>query len=117
VKPAVHFFRTFGCVAHIKQGSKRLSKLEDHSTQTVFIGYEPGSKAWRFYDPVTKRVHVSRDAIFEDRAWDWSDQGNVDSEPFNMEFVSVGGVSRVENVCNQSSCSYTHARISSSRST
>jgi hypothetical protein len=48
VKPAVHFFRTFGCIAHVKQGSKRLSKLEDRSTLMVFIGYEPGSKAWRF---------------------------------------------------------------------
>jgi hypothetical protein len=50
-KLSVHHFRTFGCVAHVKQGSKRLSKLEDHSTPMVFIGYEPGSKAWRFYDP------------------------------------------------------------------
>jgi hypothetical protein len=45
VKPAVHHLRTFGCVAHVKQGSKRLSKLEDRSTPMVFIGYEQGSKA------------------------------------------------------------------------
>jgi hypothetical protein len=50
-KSSVHHFRTFGCVAHMKQGSKRLSKLEDRSTPMVFIGYEPGSKAWQFYDP------------------------------------------------------------------
>jgi hypothetical protein len=30
----------------------------------VFIGYEPGVKAWRFYDPVAQHVHVSRDAVF-----------------------------------------------------
>jgi transposase InsO family protein len=69
-KPSADYFRTFGCVKHIKQGNKRLSKLEDRSTMMVFIGYEPGSKAWRFYNPVTRRVHVSRDAVFEeDRAW------------------------------------------------
>jgi hypothetical protein len=32
----------------------------------VFIGYEKGSKSYRVYNPVTKRVHVTRDAIFEE---------------------------------------------------
>lgn len=64
-KPTVSQLRTFGCVAHVKQGSKRLTKLEDRSTPTmVFVGYESGSKAWRFYDPNTRRVHVSRDVLF-----------------------------------------------------
>jgi hypothetical protein len=66
MKPKVHFLRTFCCVAHMKQGDKRLTKLEDQSTSMVFIGYEQGSKAWRFYDPVTDRVHVSSDAVFEE---------------------------------------------------
>jgi transposase InsO family protein len=45
-KPSVHHMCMFGCVAHVKQGNKRLTKLEDRSTLMVFIGYEPGSKAW-----------------------------------------------------------------------
>jgi hypothetical protein len=70
-KPAVHYLQTFGCVAHIKQGRKQLSKLEDRNIMVVFIGYEEGSKAWKFYDPDTKRVHVSRNAVFEeDHRWD-----------------------------------------------
>jgi hypothetical protein len=44
-KPFVHYFHTFECVAHVKQGNKHLTKLEDCSTMMVFIGYEPGSKA------------------------------------------------------------------------
>jgi hypothetical protein len=92
VKPSVSFLRTFGCVAHVKQGNKRLSKLEDRSTPMVFIGYEPGSKAWRFYNLETKRVHVSRDAIFEeDRAWNWSAEDIGEGEPFHMEYVAAGG--------------------------
>jgi hypothetical protein len=74
-KPLVHYLHTFGYVAHVKQGSKHLGKLEDRNTLMVFIRYEPGSKAWRFYNPVTLCVHVSRDAIFEeDRVWDWSEE-------------------------------------------
>jgi hypothetical protein len=38
----------------------------------VFIGYEPGPKAYRFYNPNTERVHMSWDAVFEEgRAWSW----------------------------------------------
>jgi transposase InsO family protein len=59
IKPYVHHLRTFGYVAHVKQGNKRLSKLEDRSTPMVFIGYEGGSKAWRFYNPSTEHVHIS----------------------------------------------------------
>jgi hypothetical protein len=70
-KPTVNFMRIFGCVVHVKQGSKRLGKLEDRITLLVFIGYEDGSKAWRIYDLITKRIHMLRDAIFkEDHAWD-----------------------------------------------
>ena len=98
-KPAVHFLRTFGCVAHVKQGSKRLAKLEDRSTPMVFVGYEPGSKAWRFCNPATRRVTVSRDAVFEeDRPWDWGQEAvsaaNGGEDPFHIEFISIGGTMR-----------------------
>jgi hypothetical protein len=61
----------------------------------VFIGYEHGSKAWRFYNPATKRVLVSCDVVFEEnRAWDWGDAEKVDYEnPFCVEFMQIGGIS------------------------
>ncbi|WVZ61596.1 hypothetical protein U9M48_011448 [Paspalum notatum var. saurae] len=99
-QPAVHFFRTFGCVAHVKAGSKPLTKLEDRSTPMVFVRYEQGTKAWRFYNPVTRRVHVPRDAVFEeDCPWDWGEEKgagpNDDSEPFCIEFITIRQAIRV----------------------
>jgi hypothetical protein len=39
----------------------------------IFIGYELGSKAYRVYDPVTKKVHVSRGIVFDEQVeWDWN---------------------------------------------
>jgi hypothetical protein len=100
-KPSVQFFRTFGCVAHIKQGNKQLNKLEDRSISVVFIGYEPSSKAWRFYNPATRKVHVSRDVVFEeDRPWNWEQAEISDYEPFSMEYVSIGGVHGARGVRN-----------------
>jgi hypothetical protein len=91
-KPSVDYFHTFGCVAHVKQGNKRLGKLEDRSTMIVFIGYEPGSKAWRCYNLVTRRVHVPRDAVFEeDRAWSWNEDEIGNDEPFRLEYIATGG--------------------------
>ena len=49
--PSVHHLRTFECVAHVKIVGPRLKKLDDRSKSMVFIGYEPGSKAYHVYDP------------------------------------------------------------------
>ncbi|WVZ50250.1 hypothetical protein U9M48_001524 [Paspalum notatum var. saurae] len=49
-----------------------MKKLDDRSTPAIFIGYEAGAKAWRFYDPATRCVIISRDAVFDEgKAWDW----------------------------------------------
>ena len=66
--PAVHHLRTFGYVAHVKVTTPSPKKLDDRSKRMVFVGYEPGSKAYRVYDPVTRRVHISRDIIFDETA-------------------------------------------------
>ncbi|WVZ83402.1 hypothetical protein U9M48_030555 [Paspalum notatum var. saurae] len=94
VKPPVHFFRTFGCVAHVKAVGKHLLKLDDRSTPMVFVGYEAGMKAYRFYNSATRRIHISRDAVFEEEcSWDWGAEKGVgpedDIEPFHVEYITV----------------------------
>ena len=50
-------------MVHVKTMEPHLSKLADRSTKMVFIGYErsSGTKAYRFYDPQTKRLWISRE--------------------------------------------------------
>jgi hypothetical protein len=83
-KPAVHFLRTFGCVAHVKDTCPGLKKLDDMSRRTIFIGYEPGSKAFRCYDPTTKRV------VFEEAAkWKWDSEADASgggTQPFMVHY-------------------------------
>uniref|UniRef100_A0A8I6Y7V3 Integrase catalytic domain-containing protein n=1 Tax=Hordeum vulgare subsp. vulgare TaxID=112509 RepID=A0A8I6Y7V3_HORVV len=75
-KPDVRFLRIFGCVGHVKVVGPHLRKLDDRSTPMVFISYEIGCKAYRMYDPATKRLHVSRDVVFDEAArWDWEAPG------------------------------------------
>jgi hypothetical protein len=96
-KPAVHYFRTFGCVVHVKDTRPGLKKLDDRSRPMIFVGYEQGSKAYRAYDPASHRVHITRDAVFDEAArWDWSstdDSVNSDTgaDAFTVErFVCSG---------------------------
>jgi len=86
-KPPVYFLKVFGCIAYIKRLRPHLAKLDDHGQKVVFIVYQSGSKAYRFYDPTTERVHVSRDAIFDESArWEWADAStDLEQEPFTVE--------------------------------
>lgn len=38
----------------------------------VLLGVSEESKAYRLYDPISKKIIVSKDVVFEeDKAWDW----------------------------------------------
>jgi hypothetical protein len=88
-KPDVHFLRIFGCRAHAKITRPHLKKLDDRSVPVVFLGYEPGGKAYRCYDPAAKRMVVSRDVVFDEgRPWSWtSDGGELPPGEFTVEYA------------------------------
>lgn len=67
--------RVFGCVAHMKVPPDNLKKLDSRSKIVVYLGKEPGSKAFRLYDPQTQTICVSRDVVFEERkGWSWKEE-------------------------------------------
>lgn len=71
-KPAVKHLRTFRCVAYVERVGPGVSKLSDRSVLGVFLGYEPGTKGYRVYDPVNDKLMVSRDVIFDEKQqWNW----------------------------------------------
>jgi hypothetical protein len=95
--PAVHHLRTFGCLAHVKVIAPHLKKLDDRSRPMIFVGYEPGSMAYRVYEPRSRRVHISRDVIFDESAqWKW----DVGSER-NTEWSSLLQISHTHR-CKRS---------------
>lgn len=73
IKPKVDYFRIFGSVAHVHIPVQKRIKLDDRSHRCILLGVSEESKAYRLYDPVTKKLVVSRDVIFEEDAkWDWN---------------------------------------------
>jgi transposase InsO family protein len=80
--PGVQHLRTFGCVAHVRTTMPHLKKLDDRSRRMISVGYEPGSKAYRAYDPTTGQVIISRDIIFDESTeWGWSADGAANTDP------------------------------------
>jgi hypothetical protein len=81
-KPGVKHLRVFGCKTHVKLNGPGVKKLSDRSVQMVFLGYEEGTKGYRVYDPVQKKLHANRDVVFEEeQSWDWSMSSNSSTQP------------------------------------
>jgi transposase InsO family protein len=90
--PIVQHLKVFGCIMYVKNTVPYLKKLDDRGRKMIFVGYERGSKVHRAYDPVTRRVIVTHDVVFDESgSWDWSgkSEGNVDETGQDYSSFSV----------------------------
>ena len=65
-KPNISHLRVFGCLAWVHILKKRRHKLQPKSRAMIFVGYEPGSKGYQFWDAAHQRFEISRDVKFEE---------------------------------------------------
>ena len=85
-KPSVGYFRVFGSIGHVHIPDVRRTKLADKSYCCVLLGISEESKGYRLYEPISKRVVVSRDVVFEeDKKWEW-DKSLEDQILLNLEW-------------------------------
>lgn len=66
-KPKVNHTKVFESIAYVHVPSQRRQKLDDNCLKCIFVGYSVESKAYRFYDPLAKKIIVSRDVIFDEQ--------------------------------------------------
>ncbi|GKD23282.1 retrovirus-related pol polyprotein from transposon TNT 1-94, partial [Tanacetum coccineum] len=85
-KPSVSYFRVFGCIAHVHVPKERRLKLDDRSFKCVLFGVSEEAKAYRLYDPTTKRIIVSKDVVFEEEvSWNWSQESEINPSDLEWE--------------------------------
>ena len=48
---------------------QRQGKLDKKAIEMIFVGYEPGSKGYRFWNPATRWIVVSRDVTFDEETF------------------------------------------------
>ena len=71
-KPSVAHFKIFGCIGYTHVPDSIRTKLDDKSKRCIFLGISEESKAFRMYNPITKKLIISRDVRFaEGQTWDW----------------------------------------------
>lgn len=65
-KPDVSHFRVWGCRAFVHIQRDQRTKTQSHTAECVFIGYPEDHKAWKFYNPKSRKVIISRDVIWDE---------------------------------------------------
>jgi len=69
-KHEVHYFKVFGCLAYAHVADVQRKKLDPKGIKCVHLGINEKSKAYKLYDPVNKKVIISRDVVFdESKRW------------------------------------------------
>ncbi|WCJ18000.1 Transposon Ty1-LR1 Gag-Pol polyprotein [Euphorbia peplus] len=89
------YLRIFGCPAFVHVPGDERSKLDAKSKQCIFLGYKKGVKGYKFWDPVEKKMVISRDAIFDEKSML---QQNVETIQIDSVQNQEQAVERVEEV-------------------
>ncbi|KAM0015323.1 putative RNA-directed DNA polymerase [Helianthus debilis subsp. tardiflorus] len=104
-KPNVDYFRVFGCIGHVHVPAQLRLKLDARSHKCVLFGISTVSKAYRMYDPIKRKIVISRDVIFdEEKEWDWGKEFGgdqelvIEEEILPMEVENTAGDATVEGV-------------------
>ena len=65
-KPSVQHLNFFGSLAYVHIPDSKRTKLDSKTIKCIFVGYDSESKGYRLFDPQTKKIHKSRDVVFDE---------------------------------------------------
>jgi len=83
-KPKVSHLRVFGCIAYALINSPARRKLDEKCEKCIFVGYSTQSKAYKLYNPVSGKITVNRNVVFnEDASWNF----NSTNESSNIKLL------------------------------
>jgi hypothetical protein len=67
-KPDLSHLKVFGCIGYVHVPNELRTKLDPKVEKCVFIGYSLEQKGYKCYNPVTHKMRVSRDVVFDERS-------------------------------------------------
>ncbi|KAK9140896.1 hypothetical protein Scep_010577 [Stephania cephalantha] len=72
-KPNLKNLKIFGCLCFTHVPQIKRDKLDNKVVPGIFIGYNNTSKAYRVFQPQSRKILISRDVVFmEAEKWDWN---------------------------------------------
>ena len=94
-KSPIDHVRFFGCVTHMKVLNVHTNKLDDRCIKVINLRKEPGTKAYRLYNPLNNRVYVRRDIVFDKiKHWPWNRQELREKD--HLEYFSIPDIYTIE---------------------
>ncbi|UYV72637.1 hypothetical protein LAZ67_10000129, partial [Cordylochernes scorpioides] len=73
-KPNVANYKIFGCNAYMHIPKENRKKWDNKSIKLMFLGYENTSKNFRLWDWKTRKIRISKDVTFNEKATTHSDR-------------------------------------------
>lgn len=67
IPPDYSSLRVFGCTCFVMCHSVDRGKIDRRSIMCVFLGYSDTQKGYRCYDPLSRKLYVSRNVVFLER--------------------------------------------------
>ncbi|KAM7495301.1 hypothetical protein LguiB_029910 [Lonicera macranthoides] len=100
-KPAVDHFRLFGYIAYAHVPNEKGKKLNDKGEKCVFLAVSDASKAYKLFNPLTKKIVTNRGVVFyEENTWNWGGQQLtaviLDNETHELQDQHISIVSEPE---------------------
>jgi hypothetical protein len=65
-RPNLSHLRVFGSIAYVHIPKAERRKLDQKSLRCIFVGYSATQKAYRFWEPLSRAIKISRDATFDE---------------------------------------------------
>jgi transposase InsO family protein len=59
IKPTMSHLKVFGSVAYVHILDQKRVKLDDKSLKLIFVRYDERSKAYKLFDSINKKLHIS----------------------------------------------------------
>ncbi|KAM2949706.1 hypothetical protein FF1_036572 [Malus domestica] len=71
-KPGITHLKIFGSLCYVHIPSNLRHKLQENSHKCIFVGYGTSEKGYRLFDPISRKIILSRDVTFDESAsWNW----------------------------------------------
>ena len=67
-KPVLSHTRIFGAIDYMHIPDEKRQKLDPKSKKCILVGYSLEQKGYKCYNPLTRKVRVSRDFVFDESA-------------------------------------------------
>ena len=89
----------FGTTTFMLIPQEKRTKLDSKTLKTIFVGYCENSKAYRLYDPSSRKIIKSRDVYFnnEDKPKDIGAESKEDSVVVSLKEENIFKDTREEN--------------------